>query len=379
VRAILERKYAGLCPPDYVEAVVASFKADPVAIRPPRYVKARTPAARQLAEPVALVVNQQHQIHQVRDRGYVEAPVRIRAILRELDPSGYFQPIPASDYGDKHITAVHDPSLVRFLRDVCAGVPPEKSIYPYVFPVRNQTRRPKALDLQAGYYCIDTFTPLNEKAYAAAREAVDCALTGADRIAAGRRFAYALVRPPGHHAETKVFGGFCYFNNSAIAAERLARLGRVAILDVDYHHGNGQQDIFYGRDDVLTVSIHGHPSFAYPYFSGYSSETGIGAGEGCNWNFPLGEVLENKRYASTLERALQKVEDFKADFLIVALGFDTARGDPTGSWTLGAGDFETNGKLISELRLPTLVVQEGGYRTRTLGVNARAFFRGLTR
>lgn len=377
VRAILERKYADLCPPEYVQAVIRSIKSDPVELRPPRYIKAPTREKAYTREMIALVVNELHDIHQVRDRGYVEAPVRVKAILRELEPTSFFDRKPAKKYTDQPIVAVHSKALVSFLKTVCAGVTPERSIYPYVFPVRNAALPPKALDLQAGYYCIDTFTPLNEQAWLAARSAVDCALTAADEVAAGRRFAYALVRPPGHHAESRVFGGFCYLNNTAIAAQRLSSLGRVAILDIDYHHGNGQQEIFFQRDDVLTVSIHGHPSFAYPYFSGYKTETGEGPGEGYNLNIPLEENADVPQYKRALEKALDRVKMFKPDFLVIALGLDTARGDPTGSWNLGASDFHYNGKVIAALRLPTLIVQEGGYRTRTLGINARHFFAGL--
>ncbi len=237
--------------------------------------------------------------------------------------------------------------------------------------------RPKDLSVRAGYYCIDTFTPLNRNAFLAAKRATDCALRAADQILDGRRLAYALIRPPGHHAERRCFGGFCYFNNTAVAAHYLSSHGRVAILDIDYHHGNGQQDIFYRRNDVLTVSIHGHPNFAYPYFSGFSDERGENAGEGFNANFPLPENQDGNEYRKTLAKAIQKVVRFNPLVLIVALGLDTARGDPTGSWLLAAKDFYANGRMIGELRLPTLVIQEGGYRTRTLGVNARRFFEGL--
>ncbi len=377
IRAILERKYADLCPPEYVEAVVKSVRDDPVTIRAPRYVaKTHTPV-RSTSPPIALVVNERHQIHRVRDRGYVEAPVRIQVILRDLEPTDYFTRVAAKDYGERYITAVHDAAFVRYLGKVCVGIANDKSIYPYVFPIRNAARPPKDLALQAGYYCIDTFTPLNESAYLAAREAVDCALTAADQIVRGAPFAYALVRPPGHHAERRAFGGFCYFNNTAIAAHRLSALGRVAILDVDYHHGNGQQDIFYKRRDVLTVSIHGHPSFAYPYFSGHETECGEDDGAGFNLNLPLPQQRSGAQYREALKKALKRIADFNPDFLVVALGLDTARGDPTGSWSLNAEDFEHNGRMIAELARPTLVVQEGGYRTRTLGVNARRFFGGL--
>jgi hypothetical protein len=159
-----------------------------------------------------------------------------------------------------------------------AGLPSlevKESVYPYVFPIRNVARPPKDLAVRAGYYCIDTFTPLNHNAFPVAARAVDCAMTAAQRVLEGARVAYALVRPPGHHAERRSFGGFCYLNSAAVAANYLSGYGRVAMLDVDYHHGNGQQTIFYRRADVLTVSLHGHPSFAYPYFTSPASRTSV--------------------------------------------------------------------------------------------------------
>jgi acetoin utilization deacetylase AcuC-like enzyme len=272
---------------------------------------------------------------------------------------------------------VHDRDLVDYLQRACAETPMGKSVYPYVFPLRNAARKPADLSVLAGYYCIDTFTPIHRNAFPAAKRAVDCTLTLADEILAGRRFAYALVRPPGHHAESHVFGGFCYFNNAAIAAQRMVAHGKVAILDVDYHHGNGQQEIFYSRGDVLTVSIHGDPSFAYPYFTGFADERGEGAGEGFNVNFPQPETLDGAGYRQALALALDAVRAFGPKYLVVSLGLDPAQGDPTGTWSLRGSDFEANGRMIASLGLPTLVVQEGGYRTRTLGVNARRFFEGL--
>jgi len=380
VRAILERKYSELCPPEYVAKVVSSFKADPVPLRAPRYIKAEVrpaPPRRPLDRTIALVVNDRHDIHHIRERGYVEAPVRIAAILKEIEPTGLFERTEPKRFPDAYVAAVHDRKFVEYLRACCANVPEGKSVYPYVFPIRNQARPPKDLALRAGYYCIDTFTPLNRNAYPAARRAVDCALTAAEAILRGRRLAYALVRPPGHHAEHRSFGGFCYFNTAAIAADYLSGHGKAAILDIDYHHGNGQQEIFYKRKDVLTVSLHGHPRFAYPYFSGFDEERGEGEGEGYNINFALPEKLNGDQYAAVLREAVRAVRTFAPTFLVIALGLDPAKGDPTGSWTLGASDFERNGRLLGELRLPTLVVQEGGYRTRTLGINARRFFEGL--
>ena len=381
VRAVLERKYGYLCPPEYVKLVVDSIKDDPVQLRPLRYArpkpKERPASALRKERSIALVVNDRHDIHHVRERGYVEAPVRIASILGELERSGLFEKKEPHEYPARHIKEVHAPDFVDYLRKICGDLPAEKSVYPYVFPIRNATRPPKELSVRAGYFCIDTFTPLNKNAHLAAKRAVDCALTAADELLEGRHLAYALVRPPGHHAERRAFGGFCYFNNNAIAAHYLSRYGRVAILDVDYHHGNGQQDIFYARRDVFTASIHGHPNFAYPYFTGFADELGEGEGEGFNLNQPLAETIDGPKYRRALAGVLEVLAAFRPTFLVLALGLDTAKGDPTGSWLLSAKDFTENGRMIGALGLPTLVVQEGGYRTRSLGVNARHFFEGL--
>jgi acetoin utilization deacetylase AcuC-like enzyme/GNAT superfamily N-acetyltransferase len=381
VRAILERKYAGVCSEQYIRAVANSFRDDPVRLREPRYLRSKGAANKaavvQHRDRIALIMNEGHSIHHVKDRGYVEAPVRITSILRELDKTGLFETLKPQRAGEALIKAVHAPQYVDYLQRACANVPAGKSIYPIVFPLRNPHRTPKDWELRAGYYCMDTFTPLNQNAYLAARDAVSCAVTGAQEIVGGRHFAYALVRPPGHHAERRAFGGFCYFNSSAVAANYLSRFGPVAVLDIDFHHGNGTQDIFYERADVLTLSIHGHPEFAYPHFAGFSDETGSGPGAGYNINYPLPEHTKSERYREVLGRALRRIIAFRPVHLVIALGLDTAKGDPTGTWALTPDDFRQNGQVIGELGLATLIVQEGGYRTRTLGGNARAFFEGL--
>ena len=379
VRAILERVYPQLCPPAYVQLVMDSIRDEPVRLRPPRYVKADAKPGTP-AEPgrrIALVQTEQHRLHHVRERGYVEAPVRIEALLRELRKLPLFDDIPARRFPDSHILAVHDREFVEYLRRVCGALGENEVVYPYVFPIRNETRPPRDLAIRAGYYCIDTFTPLSRNAWIAARHAVDCALTASQKLLEAYPLAYALVRPPGHHAEVRSFGGFCYLGTAAIAAQYLSQAGRVAILDIDYHHGNSQQSIFWRRADVLTVSIHGHPSFAYPYFTGFDDERGEDAGTGYNLNIALPEQVDGTGYRRALQRALEEVRRFGPEYLVVALGLDTARGDPTGSWSLNAEDFARNGQLIGALGVPTLVVQEGGYRTRTIGTNARHFFGGL--
>lgn len=382
VRTVLERKYKHLCSPEYINLVVESFVDDPVRLRPRRY---RTPVST-LQSPersipddqrIALAVNDRHDIHHVRERGYVEAPARIAVILERLQDSSLFETLKVKHFPERHITTVHDRDFVRYLKSVCNNLSEEEAVYPYVFPVRNTSRPPKDRPTRAGYYCIDTFTPLTRNAYPAARRAVDCALTAASQLLSGQRLAYALLRPPGHHAERRLFGGFCYLNSTAVAAHYLSTNGKVAVLDIDFHHGNGTQEIFYQRPDVLTLSIHGHPRFAYPYFSGFADERGAASGQGFNLNLPLPEHLTVERYQEALQRAIKRITRYHPDFLVIALGFDTGRGDPTGTWLLGPDDFYANGYILGTLRMPTLVVQEGGYDTGQLGEYAVKFFSGL--
>lgn len=381
VASILRKKYPDECKPEYVRMVVDSIRDDPVKLRPKLYVKKtraenNNQTTNQMGD-IALVVNDRHAIHHVRDRGYVETPVRVASILSSILPTGAFTRIPPAHFSDKYIAAVHERDYLEYFKKAANQIQGNTPIYPYVFPIRNRTRPPIELPVRAGYYCIDTFTPISRQSYEAARRAVDCALTAAREIVAGKRIAYALIRPPGHHAERGFFGGFCYFNNAAIAAQYLSSFGKVAILDIDYHHGNGQQYIFYERNDVFTVSIHGHPRFAYPYFSGFADEKGEGKGTGYNRNYPLAEKIDAAFYLKTLNSALGHIKKFKPIYLIVCLGLDTAKGDPTGTWSLNSRDFSEIGMAIGRMAPCTLVVQEGGYRTRTLGQNCKNFLMGI--
>lgn len=378
VRHIMRAQYGIRRDNAYVRRVIESFRDDPVRLRIARYVGSPVeaqPEARWL-RPIKLIVIEGHQIHHLREKGYVERPVRVRAVLRGLERLPY-ERRPARHYSEAPIRAVHDPGLVTYLANVCARLDADTLLYPEVFPLRRPERRPRALESRAGYFCIDTFTPLTRNAYTAARAAVDCTLSGADLLLSGERLVYALVRPPGHHAERAVFGGFCYFNNAAIAAHWLSGHGRGALLDIDYHHGNGSQDIFYRRGDVLTVSIHGHPNISYPHFSGFADERGEGAGLGFNRNYPLREGVTDERYLEVLDDALDHVRRFKPEWLIVSLGYDIMRGDPTGTFLVTARGMRRIAERLGRLALPTLIVQEGGYSVWNLRRGARAFITGI--
>ncbi|HET7585545.1 MAG TPA: histone deacetylase family protein [Gemmatimonadaceae bacterium] len=390
MEALLYDKYGYSRDDPYPRGIIASVLEDPASLQPPRAparngaaqqdaapVAPRVPITRAVSRPLKVLIPPQHALHHVRERGYVERPVRVARIVEALRTLDAVEIVDGRRFGEEPILAVHDPDFVRYLEAVCSTLPADRAVYPYVFPIRFPDRKPVDEEVQAGYYCIDTFTPLTYNAYIAARAAADCALSGAELVRAGEHLVYAICRPPGHHAERRVYGGFCYFNNAAVAANVLSTDGRVAVLDVDFHHGNGTQDIFYERADVLTISIHGDPGYAYPYFAGFADERGAGAGEGYNHNFPLPENVTDEQYLATLDRACRLIVDFSPRSVVVSLGLDIAKGDPTGAWLVTPDGFMRIGAALAGLGLPTLVVQEGGYDTRVIGRNARAFLNGL--
>ncbi len=381
IEAILTLRYNYEPNSAYVRQVVASVVVSPVEIRRPLYAspeEKRYKIPRRLS-PLKVFYSARHSLHHVRERGYVERPARVDVILAAIEKLPDVERLPVRNFGEGHIRAVHDADFVNYLRNMCQELSEAELLYPYVFPIRRTDRPPYDRKVRAGYYCIDTFTPLSRDAYKAARAAVNVALSGAAAIVSGEPLVYSLCRPPGHHAERDTYGGFCYFCNGAIAAQFLrARLGgKVAVLDIDYHHGNGTQDIFYGRSDVLTVSIHGHPNFAYPYFSGFADEQGEGEGLGFNRNLPLPEDVHDGRYLAELDEALEVIRRFKPEALVVSLGLDIAKADPTGTWSLTPEGLEEVGRRIGSLRHPTLFVQEGGYNVRFLGRNAARLLTGV--
>lgn len=319
-----------------------------------------------------------HQRHHIHARGYLERPSRINRILRSVQKLNWVKTVSPRRYPEDLLASVHDWDYVGYLRAASASTPEGKNIYPYVFPVRRPERKPKDRAIRAGYYCIDTFTPINRLVFGAAKAAWECALTGADFLLAGEKLVYALCRPPGHHAGRRSYGGFCYFNNAAAAAQYLRPEGRVAVLDIDFHHGNGTQEIFYETDAVYTVSIHGSPDREYPYFAGFEDERGAGAGEGYNLNIIIREGIGDSIYCKALAKALDVIRRYRTRYLIVSVGYDIVLGDPTGALKLSAAAFNTLGAMIAELGLPTLLVQEGGYHLEKVGPCAAHLLKGLT-
>ena len=286
------------------------------------------------------------------------------------------------DAGLGPIAALHSPEYVTFLQNIYTRwkrIPDAgDEVIPNIHPANRTDSYPRSAVGQAGFHQADTACPIGEGTWEAAYWSAQTAITGADVVAAEARAAYALSRPPGHHAFGDLAGGFCFLNNAAIAAERLRGLClRVAILDVDVHHGNGTQGIFYARPDVLTVSIHADPARFYPFFWGHSGERGTGPGLGCNLNLPLPRGTDDDSYLGTLDRALERIEAFGADAVVVALGLDAYEGDPFQGLAITTPGFARIGAAIARLGLPTLFVQEGGYLCEELGQNLTAALTGF--
>jgi acetoin utilization deacetylase AcuC-like enzyme len=279
-------------------------------------------------------------------------------------------------HGLEPVLRIHDAAFVRFLETcwaqwVARGFKGEAM--PTVWPSRAMPRRvpPRDIDGLVGYYCLAGETTISAGTWEAARASADVALTAQKIVAGGERAAFALCRPPGHHASTDMYGGYCFLNNAAIAAQafRDQGAGRVAILDVDFHHGNGTQEIFYRRDDVLFLSLHGDPLDAFPYFLGGADETGEGPGEGFNVNYPLPPATPYESWSAALEEACGRIAKYGPDALVVSLGVDTFEKDPISFFKLKSEDFTRYGERIARLGLPTLFVMEGGYAVAEVGIN----------
>ena len=313
-----------------------------------------------------------------------ELPVRAEIILEAVQAARLGPVITPTDHGLAPVQAVHAPDYVTFLRNAyteSASFWGEAGpVFTWTFAVRRAARKPKSIVGLKGYYAFGWGSPILEGTWQAAYWSAQCALTAADRLLAGEPVSYALCRPPGHHTAADLYGGFCYLNNAAIAARYLQRGGeRVAILDVDYHHGNGTQLIFYDDPTVLYCSLHVHPDADYPYYWGETDELGEGPGRGSNRNWPLPPGTGDASYLAVLDEALDVVCEFEPRYLIVSAGFDIVEGDPAGGFCLTRAGLAGIGENVAALNLPTLIVQEGGYLLGTLGQDAVAFLQPLAR
>ncbi len=306
-----------------------------------------------------------------------DVPSRVEAIKRELLRDSRFEFRKAETFPEKHIARLHP--YHRFIKHISESIEDENTeIYPDLFPGAGaDLPRRMSSPLWAGLYCTDAVTPIMKKTYDAARGSAECALTGARLLRKSKeRALYALCRPSGHHAGPRVFGGYCYFNNAAVAAEYLSATGRIAVLDIDYHHGNGTQEFFERRADVLTVSIHGDPAMEYPYFWGYKNEKGKDAAVGTNLNLPLPLGSDNETYLGAIDKACRAIRRFGPRHLIVSAGVDTYREDPIGGFKLTFEAYREIGARLAGLGLPTLFCQEGGYNLRKMGRCVRNLLTG---
>jgi acetoin utilization deacetylase AcuC-like enzyme len=306
-----------------------------------------------------------------------EHPGRVDAILQAIGPTQ----TPA-DTGMGPLSRVHSADYLDFLRtahDAWRAAGRDGDAFPYTFPVVG--RRPLILsriDALLGQFSFDTSTPIAAGTWDAAYWAAQTAIAAAESLIGGDRTAFALCRPPGHHAGADYLGGYSYLSNAAIAAEHAVAAGRrVAILDVDYHHGNGTQDIFYDRADVAFASIHADPATDYPFFWGHADEAGAGEGEGATLNLPLPRGTDWTGYAPALAQALDWIERHEPDLLVVSFGADTYEGDPISHFKLKTSDYAPMARRIASLGLPTLVVMEGGYAVEALGQNVAEFLSGF--
>jgi acetoin utilization deacetylase AcuC-like enzyme len=322
-----------------------------------------------------------------------EVPERADAIRDALLADGGFELVEPTEHGTGPILAVHDPGLLRFLEEAWPAVEHQRIERDFLvadtYPTRNMFAgmsdafvaarpEPVAVGGRVGWWGLDSSNPIRPGTFDAARASVDVAMTAVDLVLGGEAVAYGLCRPPGHHAAAAMAGGYCFFNNAAIAAQAIASTTgeRVAILDVDVHHGNGTQQIFWRRGDVLYLSLHSDPKRLYPFFLGHADEIGEGPGRGANRNFPMQLRADDEIYLATLDSALERIADEPGSIVVVSLGFDTYEKDPIGDLALTTKGYHEMGRRVAALGRRLVILQEGGYHLGDLGANARAWLRG---
>ncbi len=314
-----------------------------------------------------------------------ECPERANNVLKVIRDQNFGTLKDPTNFGEDKLTRIHAPDYVQFLKDAwpawLASNERGANARPDTFVGAGMRHADtQCIAGKLGRYSFDSTSPFVEGSWQAIRTSANIALTGAELVKRGEQQAFALCRPPGHHATVNYCGGYCYLNNTALAAQSLLDGGakKIAVLDVDYHHGNGTQSIFYERNDVLTISLHADPSLEYPYFLGYADEPGSGAGHGFNVNYPLPFGTDWKQYEGALADAILQVQRFEPDGLVVALGLDTFAGDPTTHFNIETEDYLRMGKAIASLGLQTLVVLEGGYSVEHIGTNTVKFLSGFS-
>src|SRR5688572_24036896 len=310
---------------------------------------------------------------------YFENPDRMDQILAALKNVDWAEMNEPKDFGLDPILAVHDKDYINFLASCwtewlasdpeIAATPEQHAFLPATFALRRKARPTSSLHGRGGYYMMDLSACIVESTYQAALASANCALSAANAAFSDQRSSFGLCRPPGHHAGKDYAGGYCFINNASVAANWLSSKGKVALLDIDYHAGNGTQDIFYGRSDVLTISIHGDPDFEYPHYAGFADETGAGAGLDFHKNFPLPKDTDDTGYLAALDSALSMIKDFSPEYLVLSTGMDTFDGDPLGKFKVTRDGFAEIGKRIASLNLPTAIIMEGGYANAELGEN----------
>ncbi len=310
-----------------------------------------------------------------------EVPERLDRLFQAVS-TGAHDIVEPSDHGMGPIAAVHTPEYIRFLSRIYERwlrVPDASDeVIPNIHPDRRTAGYPLSAVGQAGYHMADTACPIGPHSWESIRWSANTAASAAAHVSAGAPCAYALCRPPGHHAFSDLAGGFCYVNNASVAAAFLHRTcERVAIIDVDLHHGNGTQGIFYARADIFTMSIHADPIRFYPFFWGHAAERGEGPGLGYNLNLPLPRGSRDGAFLDALERGLESVRAFAPGALVVALGLDAFEGDPFGGLAVTTDGFGRIAERLARLGLPTVIVQEGGYLCDALGDNLASFLAGF--
>ncbi|HKZ54291.1 MAG TPA: histone deacetylase family protein [Anaerolineales bacterium] len=335
-----------------------------------------------------IVTSDLHRLHatqgvRLADHPFVaqEIPARAELILASLQDAGVGPVVAPQDHGLGPILAVHEPDYIDFLRhayaESAAALGVAAPVFPETFHTRRAKRTPRGVLGLKGYYAFGVGSPILEGTWEAAYWSAQCALTASGLVLGGERAAYALCRPPGHHAAQDLYGGACYLNNAAIAVRHVQGSDRIAVLDIDYHHGNGTQEIFYSDPSVLFCSLHAHPDDDYPFYWGEADETGQGAGLGANRNWPLPQRTDDATYLAALDEALSVIKGFAPGCLVVSAGFDLVEGDPLGGFCVSLEGLEEIGQRIARLGLRTVMLQEGGYRMDKLGECAVAFLRAF--